>query len=122
MTNRKIEYWVIPPEGDAGFVAGMESVLDLYEKPYDSGFPVVTMDEQPFQLLKETRQPISATRHHPNRLRIRAGWRGQSVSVLRSFGRLVAGNGSGAADEDRLGSRGRRPAAGRYAKAEKVIT
>jgi hypothetical protein len=27
MTNRKIEYWVIPPESDAEFVAGMEEVL-----------------------------------------------------------------------------------------------
>ena len=30
MTNRKIEYWVIPPESDAEFVAGMEEVLDIY--------------------------------------------------------------------------------------------
>ena len=35
MTNRKIEYWVIPPEADAEFVAGMEDVLDVYAKPYD---------------------------------------------------------------------------------------
>ncbi len=54
MTNRKIEYWVIPPEGDAEFFAGMEAVLDLYEKPYETRFPVEAMDEQPLQLLKET--------------------------------------------------------------------
>ena len=35
MTNRKIEYWVIPPEADAEFVANMEEVLETYEKPYD---------------------------------------------------------------------------------------
>ena len=35
MTNRKIQYWVIPPEADAEFVAHMEEVLDTYEKPYD---------------------------------------------------------------------------------------
>ena len=35
MTNRKIEYWVIPPEADAEFVAGMEEVLDTYATPYD---------------------------------------------------------------------------------------
>ena len=34
MTRRKIEYWVIPPEADAEFVAHMEQVLDLYQKPY----------------------------------------------------------------------------------------
>jgi hypothetical protein len=31
MTNRKIEYWVIPPEADAEFVAHMEEVLETYE-------------------------------------------------------------------------------------------
>ena len=28
MTNRKIEYWVIPPKADAEFVASIELVLD----------------------------------------------------------------------------------------------
>ena len=32
MTNRKIEYWVIPPKQDAEFVAHMEEVLETYEK------------------------------------------------------------------------------------------
>ena len=62
MTNRKIQYWVIPPEADAEFVACMEEVLDTYEKPYDPACPVLCMDEQPVQLVKETRQPIPATR------------------------------------------------------------
>ncbi len=31
MTNRKIEYWVIPPEADAEFTASMEEVLETYE-------------------------------------------------------------------------------------------
>jgi len=68
----------------------------------------MAMDEQPLQLLKETRQPISAARHHPKRIEYERA--GESVSVLRTFGRLAAGDGP--ADEDRLGSRGRRPAAG----------
>jgi hypothetical protein len=34
MTNRKIEYWVIPPEADAEFVAQMEEVLETYARPY----------------------------------------------------------------------------------------
>jgi hypothetical protein len=33
MTNRKIQYWVIPPDADAVFVACMEEVLDTYEEP-----------------------------------------------------------------------------------------
>lgn len=68
MTNRKIEYWVIPPEADAEFVAGMEEVLETYEKPYDASCPVLCMDEQPVQLLKETRIPIPATAKHAKRV------------------------------------------------------
>ena len=112
MTNRKIEYWVILPQADAEFVAGMEAVQDLDEKPYGTRFPVMAMDEQPLQLLKETRQPISAPRHHPKRIDHEYERAGESVSVLRTFGRLAAGDGTAAAEEGRLGSRGRRPAAG----------
>jgi hypothetical protein len=68
MTRRKIEYWVIPPEADAEFAAGMEEVLDVYARPYDARRPVVCMDEQPIQLLRETRTPIPATRRHPERV------------------------------------------------------
>ena len=68
MTNRMIDYWVIPPECDAEFVACMEEVLETYEKPYDSECPVVCMDEQPVQLLKETRVAIEATKNHPKRV------------------------------------------------------
>lgn len=68
MTNRKIEYWVIPPESDAEFVANMEEVLETYEKPYNPACPVLCMDEQPVQLLKETRVPIPATAKHGKRI------------------------------------------------------
>jgi hypothetical protein len=44
MTKRKIEYWVIPPEANGDFVAGMEEVLATYEKAYDSACPVVCME------------------------------------------------------------------------------
>ena len=53
MTNRKIQYWVIPAENDAEFTACMEEVLDTYEKPYNPSVPVICMDEQPVQLIKE---------------------------------------------------------------------
>ena len=68
MTNRKIDYWVIPPKADGEFVADMEEVLETYALPYDPNHPVVCMDEQPIQLLKETRVPIAATRDHPRRV------------------------------------------------------
>src|SRR5437868_13778117 len=68
MTNRKIEYWVIPPEADGEFVAHMEEVLEIYEKAYQAAFPVLCMDEQPVQLLKETRTPIPGTAKHAKRV------------------------------------------------------
>ena len=68
MTKRKIEYWVIPPDADGEFVAHMEEVLDTYEKAYDPDCPVVCMDEQPVQLVGETRVPIPATKEHPERV------------------------------------------------------
>jgi hypothetical protein len=68
MTKRMIEYWVIPPEADAEFVANMEEVLEVYERPYDPDYPVLCMDEQPVQLLKETRVPIKATKNHARRV------------------------------------------------------
>lgn len=68
MTSRKIQYWVIPPKQNAEFVAAMENVLDTYAQPYDARFPVLTMDEQPVQLFRETRRPIPATRSRPRRV------------------------------------------------------
>jgi DDE superfamily endonuclease len=68
MTRRKIEYWVIPPEQDAEFVACMEEVLETYAEAYDPRHPVLCMDEQPVQLLKETRVPIAATKEHGRRV------------------------------------------------------
>ena len=68
MTKRKIEYWVIPPEQDAEFVACMEEVLETYAEAYDATHPVLCMDEQPVQLLKETRVPIAATTKHGPRV------------------------------------------------------
>jgi hypothetical protein len=68
MTSRKIQYWVIPPKANGEFVAAMENVLDTYAQPYNPKVPVLTMDEQPVQLLKETRVPIAATKNHPRRV------------------------------------------------------
>lgn len=68
MTKRKIQYWVIPPKASSEFAACMEEVLDTYAMPYDAAFPVVCMDEQPVQLLKETRVPIPASKAYPRRV------------------------------------------------------
>jgi len=58
---------VIPPEKDAEFVANMEDVLEVYKRPYDPKHPVVCMDEQPTQLIKETRKKIAAKPGQPER-------------------------------------------------------
>lgn len=50
--------WCIPPEQNAAFVANMEDVLDVYQREYDENCPVVCMDEKPYQLLDESRNPI----------------------------------------------------------------
>jgi hypothetical protein len=68
MTNRKIEYWVIPPEADGEFVADMEAVLETYAQPYDPNCPVLCMDEQPVQLIREVRKPLLATAKHGKRV------------------------------------------------------
>ena len=60
--------WCIPPRQDAAFVCQMEQVLEVYKRPYDPRRPVVGMDEQPKQLIAETRQPIPAAPGQPARL------------------------------------------------------
>lgn len=47
--------WCIPPEQDAAFVYQMEQVIEVYKQPYDPRYPVVCMDEQPKQLIAESR-------------------------------------------------------------------
>ena len=36
----------------------MEDVLDIYELPFDRDYPVVCMDEKPYQLLGDARPPL----------------------------------------------------------------
>lgn len=59
---------MIPPKRNADFVMHMEDVLDIYQRRYDPKVPVVCMDEQPVQLIKETRIPIPAKPGMPKRI------------------------------------------------------
>lgn len=59
--------WVIPPEKNAEFVANMEDVLEVYKRPFNPKFPVICMDEQPTQLIKETRKKVAAKPGQPER-------------------------------------------------------
>lgn len=49
--------WCIPPEADCEFVAAMEDVLEVYQRPYDSTRPQVCIDELSKQLIGEVREP-----------------------------------------------------------------
>jgi hypothetical protein len=42
----------------------MEDILAVYARPFDPGYPVVCMDEKPYQLLAHARDPIPATPGH----------------------------------------------------------
>ena len=58
---------MIPPKQNAAFVAAMEDILELYKRPYDENCPLVCMDEQPVQLVNETRVPLAAQPGRPRR-------------------------------------------------------
>ncbi len=59
---------MIPPKADAEFAANMEQVLEAYARPYDAACPMLCMDEQPVQLTRETRCPITAAADRPRRV------------------------------------------------------
>ena len=46
----------------------MEDVLEVDETPPDANYPVIAMEAQPVQLLKEIRTPIPATATHAKRV------------------------------------------------------
>ena len=121
MTGRKLEYWVIPPTADAEFVASREATLDTYATPYDSRFPVVCMDEQPIQLLKETRVPIPGTKEYPRRV----DYEYERAGVASPFGEPLVGWRQVTAWERRTKADWAVEVAalltGRYAAAETVI-
>jgi hypothetical protein len=61
------EYWAIPPEHSAEFVAAMEDVLAVYQRPLDPAYPVICMDETSKQLVSETRVPVPLAPGQPQR-------------------------------------------------------
>ena len=52
----------------ADFVWRMEDVLDLYAQPYDQARPVICFDEQPHQLIADTRVPLPVAPGRPARV------------------------------------------------------
>ena len=59
--------WAISPAENGNFVAAMEDVWEVYQRPYDPAQPVVCMDEQPIQLHAEVREAILARPGHPEK-------------------------------------------------------
>jgi hypothetical protein len=105
--------WCIPPEEDAAFVAQMEQVLEVYQRPYDPQFPVLNMDEQHKQLIQETKQPIPAAPGRAARVDYEyvPSRRVRGMDVRRTVGRLASGERNGQPHLGRLGSAS--PASGR---------
>ena len=90
MTSRKIEYWVIPPEADAEFVAGMEEVLDTYAAPYDPASGAVHGRAAGAIAQGDAdADPGDQAPSPPGRLRVRAGRHGEHLHVLRAAGGLA---------------------------------
>jgi DDE superfamily endonuclease len=61
------EYWAIAPEHSAEFVAAMEDVLEIYQRPLDPTHPVICRDETSKQLVGETRLALPAAPGQPRR-------------------------------------------------------
>lgn len=60
----------------------MEDVLEIYKRPYDSAVPVICMDEQPTQLIKETRKEIVVEPGKPQRVDYEYERNGTAVNFM----------------------------------------
>ena len=58
---------MIPPDANAAFVAAMEDILEVYQRPYDPQRTLVCLDETSKQLIAETRVPIATKPGQPGR-------------------------------------------------------
>lgn len=81
--------WCIPPKQDAAFVCQMEQVLEVYKRPYDPKRPVVCMDEQPKQLIAESRFPVTVAPGQP--AHVDYEYVRQGVCVVWMFVEALAG-------------------------------
>ena len=72
---------MIPPDEDAAFVAAMEQVLEVYQRPEDPALPVVAMDERPVQLLEDLRSAMPAK---PGRI-ARRDYEYKRIDVVSAF-------------------------------------
>jgi hypothetical protein len=59
---------VIPPAQSSAFVAALEDVLEVYQRPRDPAVPLVCLDECSKQLLADTCKPLLMSSRHPARV------------------------------------------------------
>jgi hypothetical protein len=60
----------------------MEDVLEVYKRNFDPNCPVINMDEQPTQLIKETRHKIAATPGNSERIDYEYERNGTAVNFM----------------------------------------
>jgi len=60
----------------------MEDVLEIYKRPYNSVVPVICMDEQPTQLIKEARKEIVVEPGKPQRVDYEYERNGTAVNFM----------------------------------------
>lgn len=58
---------MLPPKANAGFVAAMEDVLEVYARPHDPKRPQVCFDEGGKQLIGDVRPPLPVRPGSPRR-------------------------------------------------------
>ena len=73
---------MIPPKENADFVAFMEEVLEVYKRRYNTDYPVVCMDEQPVQLIQETRKKRRVKPGRPELVDFEYERKGTAVNFL----------------------------------------
>src|SRR3954451_18776962 len=61
------QYWAIPPEHSAEFVAAMEDVLTIYQRPRDPARPVIGREETSKQRVGERRLVLPVRPGQPQR-------------------------------------------------------
>ena len=66
----------------------MEDVLSVYTRPYDKNTPVVCMDEKPYRLLSDVREPLPAGNGKPERGDFEY-WRNGTCGIIIFTGPLV---------------------------------
>ena len=73
---------MIPPDEAADFVAAMEQVLEVYQRPEDPAFPVVAMDERPVVLHQDLRSPVPGKPGRPARIDYAYKRRGTAAAFM----------------------------------------